>query len=81
MKKIGLLWYNKDENNNYLGFSDGVYASNYDELTYLQASKMDTRLLAQRGREGIPTDRDSLNLAANIEEAVPLIHKAIDVAN
>lgn len=81
VKKIGLLWYNKDENNNYLGFSDGVYASNYDELTYLQASKMDTRLLAQRGREGIPTDRDSLNLAANIEEAVPLIHKAIDVAN
>ena len=81
VKKIGLLWYNKDENNNYLGFSDGVYASNYDELTYLQASKMDTRLLAQRGREGIPTDRDSLNLAANIEEAVPLIHKAINVAN
>ena len=81
VKKIGLLWYNKDENNNYLGFSDGVYASNYDELTYLQASKMDTRLLAQKGREGIPTDRDSLNLAANIEEAVPLIHKAINVAN
>jgi hypothetical protein len=34
---------------------------------------MDTRLLAQKGREGIPTDKASLNLAANIEEAFPLI--------
>jgi len=31
------------------------------------------------GREGIPTDRDSLNLAANLEEAIPLITKAMKV--
>jgi hypothetical protein len=37
--------------------------------------------LAQKGREGIPTDKASLNLAANIEEAFPLIQKARDVAN
>ena len=81
LKKIGLLWYNKDENNQYIGFSDGIYDADYDELDYLEKSRMDTRLLAQKGREGIPTDKQSLTLAANIEEAVPLIQKARDVAN
>lgn len=81
LKKIGLLWYNKDDNNQYIGFSDGIYAPKYDELEYLQLARMDTRLLAQKGREGVPTDKQSLTLAANIEEAVPLIQKARDVAN
>ena len=81
LKTIGLLWYNKDEDNQYVGFSDGVYAPTYDELDYLKDARMDTRLVAQKGREGIPTDQASLNLAANLEEAVPLIEKAIDVAN
>lgn len=81
LKKIGLLWYNKDENNQYVGFSDGIYDADYDELDYLEKSRMDTRLLAQKGREGVPTDKQSLTLAANIEEAVPLIQKARDVAN
>lgn len=81
LKKIGLLWYNKDDNNQYIGFSDGIYAPEYDELEYLQLARMDTRLLAQKGREGVPTDKQSLTLAANIEEAVPLIQKARDVAN
>lgn len=81
LKKIGMLWYNKDDNNQYIGFSDGIYAPKYDELEYLQLARMDTRLLAQKGREGVPTDKQSLTLAANIEEAVPLIQKARDVAN
>jgi hypothetical protein len=81
LKKIGLLWYNKDEHNQYIGFSDGIYDADYDELEYLELARMDTRLLAQKGREGIPTDKQSLTLAANIEEAVPLIQKARDVAN
>jgi hypothetical protein len=34
-KKIGLVWYNKDENNQYLGFSDGIYDTLYDEMDYL----------------------------------------------
>ena len=81
LKKIGLLWYNKDDHNQYIGFSDGIYDDDYDELTYLELARMDTRLLAQKGREGIPTDKQSLTLAANIEEAVPLIQKARDIAN
>lgn len=81
LKRIGLLWYNKDDHNKYLGFSDGLYAPAYDELEYLVLARMDTRLLAQKGREGIPTDKASLNLAANIEEAAPLIQKARDIIN
>ncbi len=81
LKKLGLLWYNKDDNNTYVGFSDGIYSPEYDELEYIKLSRMDTRLLAQKGRDGIPTDKDSLNLAANIEEATPLIIKARDIIN
>ena len=73
LKTIGLLWYNKDADNQYIGFNDGIYTPQYDELEYLALARMDTRLLAQKGREGVPTDKESLNLAANIEEAVPLI--------
>lgn len=32
-KKIGLVWYNKDEDNRYVGFSDGVYGSVINEVT------------------------------------------------
>ena len=80
-KNIGLLWYNKDENNKYIGFSDGVYQSDYDELVYLNEAKLDSRLTAQKGKEFIPEDKISLNLAANLEEALPKLNKAIDVVN
>jgi len=45
LKKIGLVWYNKDEDNQYIGFSDGIYQPDYDELTYLEESATDTRLI------------------------------------
>ena len=31
-KKIGLVWYNKNEVDKYLGFSDGYYDPDYDEI-------------------------------------------------
>jgi hypothetical protein len=48
---MGLLWFNKDGDNKYVGFSDGVYdfEHDYDELTYLEKSKLDSRLVAQKG--------------------------------
>lgn len=79
LKKIGLMWYNKDDNNKYLGFSDGIYNPNYDELEYIQESSADANLMAQKGRENIPTDEQSLKLAANIETSKPIIQKAIDL--
>lgn len=47
LKNIGLLWYNKDEFNSYLGFTDGLYDPDYDELEYLKESNTDSRLVAQ----------------------------------
>ena len=72
-KDIELLWYNKDDNNNYIGFEDGIYAPTYDEIEYLKASHQDSRLVAQVGRTGIPSDKDGLKLAADIQEARPIL--------
>jgi hypothetical protein len=41
-----LLWYNKDENNTYIGFSDGIYDPNYDEIQYLKDTEQDSRLVS-----------------------------------
>ena len=46
-----MLWYNKDEDNTYIGFSDGIYDSGYDEITYLEISEVDSRLVAQIGKD------------------------------
>lgn len=81
LKKMGLLWLNKDEDNKYIGFSDGIYSSKYDELAYLEKAKKKTRLLNQKGRDGVPTTAKGLELAANIEEAYPLIKSAIEVVD
>ena len=78
LKTMGLLWLNKDDNNRYIGFSDGIYDPSYDEFDYIEKSKEDTRLIAQKGKE-IPPDKTSLTLAANIEEAAPAIKKAVKV--
>ena len=75
-KTLGLLWYNKNDLNEYLGFSDGIYDPNYDEITYLSEANQDARLIAQLGRDGIPTDSDSLKLAADLEDAISLITSA-----
>lgn len=75
LKKIGLVWYNKDEDNQYIGFSDGIYQPDYDELTYLEESATDTRLIEQKGKENIPPDETGLTFAANIAEAEPILQK------
>ena len=72
-KDIALLWYNKDEDGKYLGFSDGYYDPNYDELQYLAESEFDSRLTAQQGRD-VPSDYNGLKLSADIEEAQVLIN-------
>ena len=76
LKHIELLWYNKTENNEYIGFNDGLYDLDYDEIEYLKVSHQDSRLVAQVGREGVPTDKKGLTLAADIQEAKPLMANA-----
>lgn len=67
-REIGLIWYNKDEDNTYVGFSDGLYDPNYDEITYLEESEVDSRLTAQMGKD-IPDDEIALEISADIEDA------------
>jgi uncharacterized protein YfbU (UPF0304 family) len=50
-KQIGFLWYNKTEENKYIGFSDGVVEIDenseiipYDELEYLEKKESEERL-------------------------------------
>ena len=71
-KTMGISWYNKDDNHQYIGFSDGIYDPDYDELDYMSRFNTDARLTAQR-RESVPTDAAGLELAADIEELVPLV--------
>lgn len=70
-REIGLIWYNKDEDNTYIGFSDGLYDPNYDEITYLEESEVDSRLTAQMGKD-IPDDEIALEISADIEDAQPI---------
>ena len=74
-KKIGLVWYNKNEFDKYLGFSDGYYDSDYDEIKYLEIAKTDSRLIDQSQKENIPSDKCGLWLAADIAELDTLINK------
>jgi hypothetical protein len=41
-----LLWNNKDANNYYLGFSDGIADTEYDEDAYIKAASKNSKLLA-----------------------------------
>lgn len=75
-KTLGLLWYNKNDNNEYLGFSDGYYDPEYDEIEYLKASAEDARLAAYMARDNMPSDTESLDLAANIDDAIPIFQAA-----
>ena len=70
-KSIGLLWYNKDDNGKYIGFSDGLFGDaetyDYDELAYLQDYEQESRLLNQEGKE-VPTDKEGLTLSADLND-------------
>ena len=52
----------------------------YDELTYLEESEADTRLVAQMGKEKLPEGKQFLELAANLSDAKPLIEKIFSIA-
>ena len=71
-REIGLLWYNKDEDNTYIGFSDGLYDLNYDEIKYLKDTEQDSRLVSQLGKD-VPTDEAGLKVSADFEEVMPLL--------
>ena len=71
-KTFKLLWYNKTEDNEYVGFSDGKandFANgktykDYDEIEYRKLIEKDTRLLNQKSDEYYD-DELSLSIAAD----------------
>lgn len=73
-KGIGLLWYNKNDAGQYLGYSDGIVDRDYDEIAYLELSEKDSRLLAQQGKD-VPLDESGLDLSADIVDAEKLLKK------
>ena len=73
-KGIGLLWYNKNDAGQYLGYSDGVVDREYDEINYLKLSEQDSRLLSQQGKD-VPLDESGLDLSADIVDAEKLLGK------
>ena len=75
-KDISIAWYNKDENNKYLGFSDGVYDPEYDEMEYLDKATAISRLMS-RVNQNVPNDYPGLSLAADIED----INKSVSNVN
>lgn len=70
-KRLGLVWYNKDVNDGYVGYSDGIYDPDYDEIEYLKFAHTDARLMRNAGKTTVADDELSLTLAANIEESEP----------
>ena len=51
----------------------------YDEIEYLEKTESDSRLVAQMGKEGVPTNKESLNFSANLIEAKPLLLKNLEL--
>lgn len=77
-KELEVLWYNKTENNEYVGYSDGLFDLNYDEIEYLKKSNLNSRLMSQVGRTDVPSDEPGLKLAADLKDAKPIMIKARD---
>ncbi len=77
-KYMGFIWYNKTEDNKYIGFSDGLKDNNYDEIEYNKVSYADSRLVAQKAQSNISTDELSLELAANYAESEIYYTKAYE---
>lgn len=88
LKRLSLLWYNKNDLNQYLGFSDGIADVDntqtvvpYDEIEYLKESKRSTRLVSQMGKANVPSDVAGLELSALTEEAFVLIEEIKTLIN
>lgn len=62
LKKIGLVWYNKDENDKYIGFSDGIYDPTYNEFDYLAMSNFDMDLINKQKELSYLGPKDKMGL-------------------
>lgn len=67
-KAIKLIWYNKDNDHRYVGFSDGVVDASYDEMDYDKAMSNHNRLMIQASQGNIPDDYAGFELGARMSE-------------
>lgn len=67
-KAIKLIWYNKDDKNRYVGFSDGVVDASYDEMDYDKDMSNHNRLMVQASQGNIPDDYAGFELGARMSE-------------
>lgn len=75
-RSLNLVWYNKDENNQSIGFEDQqINDKLYNEFDYLQLVNLDQRLLNQQGKENVNNDKMSLMLSADKEDIITLFEK------
>jgi hypothetical protein len=80
-RDIGLLWYNKTEENVYLGFSDGIYDPKYDELKYLSQKNELSRLETEASKEEIPKTIKGLDVSADLTKLKNLVEEIINIAD
>ena len=81
-RSLRFSWFNKDDNNKYIGFSDNKTdekSKSYDEMAYLDLSKKVAALQSKIGKENIPTDEDGLNLASDIDKVAVRVQNSIKV--
>ena len=86
-KQIGLIWYNKNEFNEYIGFSDGIYDDSYDEEAYLKEKDATIAYEKEFEKENAPTKTNGIVAAAFLtqietkyKEAVGLMDSIISAA-
>jgi hypothetical protein len=90
-KSLGIVWYNKDDENNYIGFSDGYVKKDidndgtleenenflhYDEIRYLEEKAEQDRLRLEQNKFDVPNDIDGLELSADLTKAKSLFEEA-----
>ena len=81
-KMLELVWYNKDDDNKYVGFGDGRILRDddgniipYDEIEYIKTKQEDNRLLAEQNKINTPNDAVGLELSADFTELQQLLPK------
>ena len=73
-KRLGLVWYNKNENNSFIGFSDGIYDAEYDEKAYLDSKATVALQESEAAKENAPKTLNGINLAVKLTT----VEKAIE---
>ena len=65
-KDISLFWYNKDENNKYIGFEDGNFSSTYSEEKYVEEKRKYELYDIIVDKKNHPLSQNGMDLAVDV---------------